>query len=298
MRKVLSTIPALAILIAAIGCGGGTPTKPGGATTPPPTGGATAPPAGAKTPVEGNGTATLKGTVTIEGTPTADDISKQVGDQGDHAHCLKEDPGNVEPGKGRNWVVKDGKVANVVVFVRPPAGKFFKFSDEEIKSWDGKEVKVDQPFCHFVPHVAVAFPQYFDGKKLQPTKQQTRVLNSAPISHNTKWGGDSRKNPGGNPTLEPKSETMLELQADPTTPIRLNCNIHVWMEGYIWALDTPYAAVTNEDGTYEIKGIPAGAEVMVVTWHEKGGWGEGQAQGKKITLKDGENVHDFKVTAK
>lgn len=326
MRKVLSTIPALAVLTAAIGCGdgakpgnntpsytflatapqtGGAQTKPDappptGGVTPPATGGATKPPpaGGAKTPVEAKGTAILKGTVTVDGSPMPDDISAQVNGQGDKAVCLKDDPANPDPAKGRNWVVKDGKVANVVVFVRPPAGKYFAFSADDVKSWEGKEVKVDQPFCHFEPHVAVAFPQYFDGKKMQPTKQVTKVFNSAPISHNTKWGGDERKNPGGNPTLPPGDSKVLDIQADVTKPIRLNCNIHQWMEGYIWPLDTPYAAVTKPDGTYEIKGVPAGAEVVVVTWHEKSGWGEGGPQGKKITLKEGENVHDFKVTAK
>jgi hypothetical protein len=44
-------------------------------------------------------------------------------------------------------------------------------SDE--KNW-AKEVKVDQPFCHFEPHVSVVFPKYYDSatKKLADTGQK------------------------------------------------------------------------------------------------------------------------------
>jgi hypothetical protein len=96
-------------------------------------------------------------------------------------------------------------------------------------------------------------------------------------------------------TMRSKGETTLQLSPHWSVPVRLNCDIHKWMEGYIWVLETPYAAVTKDDGTYEIKGIPAGAEVMVVTWHEAGGWGEGGSGGKKMTLKEGDNEFNFKV---
>jgi hypothetical protein len=63
------------------------------------------------------------------------------------------------------------------------------------------------------------------------------------------------------------------------------------MDGYIWALDTPYAAVTGADGTFEIRNIPAGDELQLVVWHEglpaPGFLGTGQ--GQKIVLNAGEN---------
>lgn len=281
---LLLMAPVIAGLIMLTGCGGGGDKGKGGTATTPPPGPAPAP-SGEKTAVEGKGLATLKGKVTIDGqAPTAKDISAQVNMQDDKAHCLKDDPKNHEPGKDRTWVVgKDGGVANVAVWIRPPANKYFKISDEDKK----KEVKVDQPFCHFEPHVSVAVA----GQKVE-------VENSAPMSHNTKWKGDARKVPGGNQTIASKGHIDLALQPDWTTPVQLNCDIHKWMEGYIWVLETPFAAVTKEDGTFEIKGIPAGTEVMVVTWQEGQGFGDGGAQGVKKTLTEGDNPFDFKVKAK
>ena len=36
------------------------------------------------------------------------------------------------------------------------------------------------------------------------------------------------------------------------------CDIHPWMRAYISVLSNPFYAVTGEDGTYEIKDLPAG----------------------------------------
>jgi hypothetical protein len=60
------------------------------------------------------------------------------------------------------------------------------------------------------------------------------------------------------------------------------------MRGTLWALDTPYFAITDKDGNFEIKDVPVG-DVQVVTWHEglpKGGWVDTNA-GKKVALKPG-----------
>ena len=52
------------------------------------------------------------------------------------------------------------------------------------------------------------------------------------------------------------------------------------------AFDHPYATVTKPDGTYEIDNVPAGAEVIVFAWHEKGEFSK--KGGDAVTLKDGE----------
>lgn len=56
------------------------------------------------------------------------------------------------------------------------------------------------------------------------------------------------------------------------------CTLHGWMAAYVVVTDTPYYAVTNERGHYEISGIPPGRYVLKV-WTERLG-----QQERNITL--------------
>ncbi len=49
----------------------------------------------------------------------------------------------------------------------------------------------------------------------------------------------------------------------------VECDIHPWMNSWIWVSDNPYVAVTKADGSYSIGGLPAGT-YNVIMWHE--GW--------------------------
>ena len=46
------------------------------------------------------------------------------------------------------------------------------------------------------------------------------------------------------------------------------CNVHPEMEAFIVVLDTPYFAVTDQDGAFSIDNVPAG-DYTVKVWHEK-----------------------------
>ena len=43
---------------------------------------------------------------------------------------------------------------------------------------------------------------------------------------------------------------------------------HTWMSAYIVVTENPYYAVTNDNGIFEIKDIPAG-KYQLKAWHEK-----------------------------
>jgi hypothetical protein len=63
-------------------------------------------------------------------------------------------------------------------------------------------------------------------------------------------------------------------------------------------LDTPYAAVTKADGTYEIQNIPAGVPLQIVVWHEDlpdDGFSVAGKKGQSITLNSGDNTKDFQI---
>ena len=51
--------------------------------------------------------------------------------------------------------------------------------------------------------------------------------------------------------------------------IEVRCAQHPWTRGYIAAFDTPYFAVTEPNGTFEIDSLPPG-RYHLVAWHERG----------------------------
>jgi plastocyanin len=50
--------------------------------------------------------------------------------------------------------------------------------------------------------------------------------------------------------------------------VKIYCNIHSTMSAFIWVLENPYFALTDDTGAYRIAGIPAGSYTVRV-WHEK-----------------------------
>ena len=47
----------------------------------------------------------------------------------------------------------------------------------------------------------------------------------------------------------------------------MKCDVHEWMHAWIYVSSHPYAAVTKEDGTFEITDVPPG-EYNARVWHE------------------------------
>ena len=48
--------------------------------------------------------------------------------------------------------------------------------------------------------------------------------------------------------------------------VKLGCNIHDWMVGYIYVADTPYSALTDNRGQARLENLPAG-EYQIQLWH-------------------------------
>jgi hypothetical protein len=264
------------------------------------------------TAIEGKGTATLKGKITA----TGGDVDKVLSDNTQQLLKLMstKDTQYCESGESKEktgQVYRIGtnrQVGNVVVFVKPPRGSYFKVDEKQVKEAKDHPVVIDQPHCVFLPHVSVAFSKYHDPKnprELLPA-QQVVIKNGAQIAHNTKWEYSNQTIP---------KESKLD-PADPAPNDRkvyeLECSIHPWMRGYLWALDHPFAAVSLSDtgphpvkaddrnfGTYEIKGLPSGVKLLLCVWHEKAGFVNANGvNGQEIELKEGENTQDFEVPVK
>src|SRR5262249_41922444 len=68
----------------------------------------------------------------------------------------------------------------------------------------------------------------------------------------------------------PNGELKKKLVAE-KRPIPLACDIHPWMKGHIMVFDHPFFAVTGPDGSFEIRGVPAGEQNLVV-WQSNVGF--------------------------
>jgi len=94
--------------------------------------------------------------------------------------------------------------------------------------------------------------------------QKLVVKNSAPVAHNSRVTGGMR-NPAKGGILAPGKQEEYVLKSD-AQKIVVSCDVHKWMEAYIWAFDHPYFAITGADGSFEIKNAPYGADVWI--WHD------------------------------
>ena len=64
------------------------------------------------------------------------------------------------------------------------------------------------------------------------------------------------------------TDKEIKLVAE-TNAVSATCGSHPWMKGFGWCFDHPYFAVTDKDGKFEIKNVPAGNRKIVI-WHETG----------------------------
>ncbi len=110
--------------------------------------------------------------------------------------------------------------------------------------------------CRFEPHVVIA-------KKGDTIK----VTNPDKVGHNANF--QFFNNTQQNLTVPAGGAVEIELKEDEPAPIPVACNIHNWMKAQVVVLDHPFAAVSDEDGVLEIKGLPVG-EVVFRANHENG----------------------------
>ena len=69
-------------------------------------------------------------------------------------------------------------------------------------------------------------------------------------------------------------------------PIRVDCDFHPWMRAYWLIIDHPYAALTDEDGKFQIDNLPVGEHSFRI-WHER----IGDINKKyKVSVTDGDRV--------
>lgn len=218
---------------------------------------------------------TLKGKVVFDGTPPEMEPIASMADHADKAVCLM---GKEFEKRQQAWIIGEGKgVANVVIRLQAPEGMKFKEIDPETP-----EVTIDQPHCAFIPHVAALKP-----------KQSLKVLNSAPIPHNTNIAADPiAGNIGKNVTLAPGSSTPAMSFNAQKQPLQLSCQFHPWMNASVYVSDSPYIVVTKADGSFEMKNVPTGVSLKLIAIHPSG-----KVEPQAIQLEPGEKTIELKISA-
>jgi plastocyanin len=121
--------------------------------------------------------------------------------------------------------------------------------------------------------------------------QTLRIRNDDGLMHNV-HSASSAKNEFD--FSQPKAGMVRDIVLKgPDVMMRLKCDIHSWMAAYVGVEAHPYFAVSKEDGSFTIDGVPVGRHRIRV-WHER--YGELTqmvtiAAGKKATV-------DFSYTGK
>jgi plastocyanin len=152
--------------------------------------------------------------------------------------------------KGKISVQGIKSAENIAVYVDVIADKKFDPSKDH--------VVIDQRKMSFVPHVVAV--------QLGTTVD---FLNSDAVGHNVYWPSISgNKKLAHNLGTWPKGEKK-PFQFNDLGTASLLCNVHPEMSGYVVVVPTPYFAVTDKDGNFEIKDIPAG-KYTLKTWSEDG----------------------------
>lgn len=202
--------------------------------------------AGAQTPsgAKIDSFGTFKGRVVVSGMPPSLPPLVAQGQPVKDAICSK-----VAVPDESAVVSPDGGLANVFVYLS-------KVPNVDVPPPSSDPVVIDQKGCKFVPHAT-----------LIRVGQPLKLLNTDPVAHNVKLTGFAMS---FNQTIPAGDTTGVEAQYQRAErgPIPIMCDFHGWMRAYQLAVDHPWMALTQADGTFEISGVPAGKMEFVV-WHEK-----------------------------
>ncbi len=178
----------------------------------------------------------ITGTVIFEGT---DPVRKdQVRDT--DPYCAKT------PALADDVIVTKGKLKDVFVRIKnPPKG-----------SAPPPAAILDQKGCSYSPRMVAVAP----GSKIA-------VRNSDGTFHNVN-GSIAGKLLWNKPMAAKDPDLALDATSKAGDIIDLVCNVHPWMKAYAVAIDHSFYAVTGEDGSFVISGLPVGS-YTIEAWHPK-----------------------------
>lgn len=217
--------------------------------------GAAKPSGEATTPAPSGATGSVKGVVTFAGKAPE---MKVPAKRKDAELCKdKQVPYNAV-------IAKDGKLKDVLVKIVGVKGKF------EVPK---KHAEIDQVDCMYSPRVqGVMAGQDIDIKNGDATLHNVHTNKGAETLFNQ---------------AQPKGSPAITKSFDDEAIIKFTCDVHPWMRGYVVVHDTPFFAVSGDDGSFAIDKVPTG-KYEVVAWHSQFGTKKGSvevAEGKAGEVK-------------
>lgn len=112
--------------------------------------------------------------------------------------------------------------------------------------------KMDQKQCSFIPRVVIV-----------PVGGTVEFLNSDRLLHNVRSLG--KENPPFN-RAQPHARSISFTFKRPEI-LRVDCDLHSWMRGWVVVAEHPFYAITNEQGEFTLENVPAGKYTLQV-WQE------------------------------
>lgn len=230
--KSFSALVAGVLLLASCGGGSGSDAKKAESPTP-------APAAESVDPAEA---ATITGKVTFTGEkPVSRPISMDA-----VPACASQHNGPIAP---EDTVINANKtLKNVFVYVK---------SGLPARQWAAPKtpVAIDQKGCIYTPRVV--------GVQVG---QDLEIANNDPLMHNVH--PLPKNNKEWNTSQAPKGEKIVKQFDKEEVMVRFKCNVHPWMVAWVGVVAHPFFAVTGDDGSFSLKGLPPG-DYTLEAWHEK-----------------------------
>lgn len=210
--------------------------------------------------------AVLRGTVTFQGAvpePKEFELRRHP----DQVFC-----GALSDGDGHRFlkevnIGQDGGLKDVVVVVEGvQSGKPFTFTNAQVEA----------NVCQFIPFVTVV-----------SDKRQLTVTNRDPVSHDIQ--GYAYDLAGVDivlhrPSLKATGTTDVVHLVKGRIVFTMQCGMHPYMQNWGYAIDNPYYAVTDEDGSFSIGDLPPGT-YRIKAWHPILG-----VQEREVTAKPNDTV--------
>jgi plastocyanin len=116
-----------------------------------------------------------------------------------------------------------------------------------------QKVEMDQNKCVFIPHVVIV-----------PAGGTVDFLNSDRLLHNIHT--TPKVNPPINRT-QPKDRT-IPFTFEKAEIVRINCDLHSWMQAWVVVAAHPFYALTGADGQFAFDNLPPGQYKLQV-WQER-----------------------------